>query len=631
MNTLARNSRSWRSIAIVMGAVVAMLQIGGWSQAQGSQRSVVMPDATALNWTEIEFKPREVFPPSLTAPFATLEPDAQALDPNARLVVRVVDAQGKPVPNAFVDPWIEFTTERHAVPTLKRQTDASGLCTFPELEDALAACFHPEDRETPLAGAVYRVGLQVSLPMYGSAWDIKGAQSWTRGERVWLTSEPSAKAPVELQLPPASWLDLRFDPVLDRDGNPLTDIGIRIDGQWTCLGFSSHWLPIEPGADHLLLGPLPLEQTLKVELMSRKQREPLGTLQVESSAQIGAIKTARIERIEQGAALAPSSTNPSMKIKRTGMQLDSPDASTHDKPELLASGIVMDTSGVPIPNAQVKGLLCQEVEAHLNDWGPWDATESVRTDEQGRFELTSTAPFSGHQHLRLEVAHPNFIKAGLRNVTLGSDQQRFEMTRAYHVNLQVRTDAWLQGLDALSIRIRSGDETYFGSVTGYAAIGELDINRSGLQEPSFAGLPAGPATLEVLLNPEAQSVSLDGNARFWQTDIEVQDDMDLGQLDLRGQFVMGSFLLQDGDGKPWRNAPLQLTGATPDGPIAITARTDSEGRLTLFLPASASDGALSLAHEGRPATEAVRLASTAFDIPTGGQPFRPTVVQLPIE
>ena len=638
-------------------------------------------------------------------PMSPVETDddaaTRAPQTEARLVVRVVDNLGQPVANARVEVTVDFTTrEWFFSPAFTQETDARGLCSFPELNDAVEACFPVGERKSHLAGLVQRIGFEVHNQRHGSSNDAIQLE-WPIPEPIWLDHTPVPTEPVELRLPPATWVLVEWDPVSDPDGTPTQGVCLEVDRSFGCMHGPPAKLSLEPGADRFLLGPLNFNHDLNIRLRHPNVMGEIGSIRVTSSSEDGVITRARLEHqasdfdwvLVKGRAMdqvGQPLADWDLELNKSGTQFtlaypihtDSEGRWAHlvsrtalarglevgpphtlsvpiaRDPDLLdqkvkvidvgdvvlsiysaerlgtayevASGVVVDANGHPIVGATITGELCGKMQAHDTHQDDWIHLRRVRTDADGHFSIWSWSPPTPQQHVRLKASHAEFLETKLQRVPLGTTSVRLELSPAGRVRLQVRMDAWVDDLSAVSVRLTLDDQVCLSDQVQSRLLygpryAEPELAEFGRSEWTFSNLAMGPAALEVFLVNDAASPDDANAARIGRASIEVLSETDLGQLDFRGQFAVCVLEVSRSDGRGLDDKSFDFFGADDQSLILRGAQTDRSG--DFYLVRSIGEEDLILVDKGRrPMTDAAtqapfdgRIPADWFEVPQSGQ------------
>lgn len=143
---------------------------------------------------------------------------AARIDSEARLVVRVVDPAGRPVPGVRIE-WV--TVDRRGVYdewSIAPASDENGLVEVPGAGRFLDPLFHQESADARWRVRVARAGLRTELPFDGR---LPSADEPAPGV-LWFDEEPRRGRPVVIVLPPVGALRVTWETAQRGDGAALT-------------------------------------------------------------------------------------------------------------------------------------------------------------------------------------------------------------------------------------------------------------------------------------------------------------------------------------------------------------------------------------------------------------------------
>lgn len=679
-----RSARSGRASLLALGAMLVFCGLGWFLYDPAAREARV--DAPALksgsgeapHATELEAptapRDRDDAPASLLDKARGVEARTSSepsLDPDARLVVRVLDARGEPVVGVSIEWVLIWTMGQLSDGIIEGVSDAAGRIPIAETTRGLQGRF---GKEPPFAGMVAKLGLRCTLPFEAYQPTDEDAAPGV----LWLDTEPEHGAVIDLVLPPSGAVRFEWDALVDGRGEPLEAPFLHIrrsDGKhfpgWRT-GFN---VPV--GVTEHLFTPVGLGWEVYGALSHGEVVGTLGTVRAPGPTVAGETTVARIE-------LEPA-------------QLDL----------AYICGVALDAGGVPVSQRRLHAALGDPDERSapqrsvLTDaTGAWSF--NVRRDQLAP-RLTVLAPGQEGEprgEALLDLSDPERRAFEVGEITLvptlreGSaetvlvrgrvtDTAGVALQDAYvSVKAQVRTrggkpiddsEAWTElgpartnrsglyeaqaavelsnamlrvcpshrdCLSAESMEVPAGSVGVDFALTRGAAIslqvdadpwavmsesitlrfaGESRSNQPSLMDfyghygGRFSGLAEGSYTLSFLIHG--------GDWVLHRQVVEVRGDVELGTVDLRGRLALCHLRLLALGGAAVPKGYVHVVDAATRTTIDRSAKVDERGQLDLVVPADVS--ALKLHYVGHGTAE---IPASLFVVPEAGvAPVRTTI------
>ena len=211
-------------------------------------------------------------------------PKASDIDPNAPLVVRVLDYTGAPVPGVQVELMAKHSTGPIHRWIEYEETDALGLIEITRAEGLMDWLFHPNPEFADSGNRYGDHGLRCTMPFD----EYRSTDEDEMPGTTWITAEPTPGQAIELVLPPTGWIEFTFEPVVGEDGT-LTyphNLGVRrSDGdpfsEW------SSFTRLPNSATSFRFGPVGLGWEVKASIHQRGVSGPVGHTRAPGPTQPG--------------------------------------------------------------------------------------------------------------------------------------------------------------------------------------------------------------------------------------------------------------------------------------------------------------------------------------------------------
>ncbi|MEM6671841.1 MAG: carboxypeptidase-like regulatory domain-containing protein [Planctomycetota bacterium] len=266
------------------------------------------------------------------------------------------------------------------------------------------------------------------------------------------------------------------------------------------------------------------------------------------------------------------------------------------EPILIAEGRVLDQAGEPIRRAyvSVEGRCAVRGTEVVEQPSEWTTLDSTRTDGEGRYVLREAVELTDGV-VRVTAGHRDYLSVDPVEVAVGRDDVDFQLTRGLAVALKIDIEPWAAIADAVSLRFSGNGVSRSPSLMDFA----------GHYEERFSGLEAGNYRLEVRMRG--------GEWVLFEKEIDVQGDLDLGVVDLKGRFATCHLEITDETGAPLDQRYVRIVDAATGRTVDRSARIGDAGVCHVIVP-NDIDGIRVIASDGRFA----EVPASAFTVPTRG-------------
>lgn len=584
---------------------------------------------------------------------ARVDPEEPVIDPDARLVIRVVDGEGGPVRGIGLEWVFEVPGGRVRPQEIKGETDRFGLLEVERAGQFLDALFRPEEVGAYAGMGPERAGLRASLPFdeYEATPDDPAPGT------LWLVEEPERGVPVEIVLPPTGLVRITWDAFqgaggelvqpeqllvlrpstegpprwrprwrLDREPRESVDLRVGLGWELECDLWTGRVMGVQARSRHA--GPTAAGEVVKIHLDPGAEGRRLVRLRGVAHDHAGAVLGDVPLRIEVG----PDPTQP---FARGVVRSDEDGSWSVQAPLELLNGVVRvsDTSLRPADAADVAlpslGEAQEELDLGIVTLLPPEGHVPAIDLVAGRVvDANGEGLGTGRTYVYVE-AHARSVKGEARDPADWVQVARVRTSRDGSFEVRERVEL----ADAM-LRVTPSDADHFKAEPTLAAAGEDDLTltlRKGCSvQVQIDADPWAALTEEISLRfqgegrdhkPSIMDFASHYRGRFsgldpgtyrltvrihggeWvlhDEEVVVNGDVDLGRVDLRGALMQCYVAVQDADGRPlekgWASTRDAATGVEIDG----SARIDADGGAMLVVPRgvdvmlTARDGAQAL-------------------------------------
>ena len=621
---------------------------------------------------------REVVPATTPAndSVAPDKPKASDIDPNAPLVVRVLDFTGTPVQGVGIE-WVVKNPmgpiQGHGVNGV---TDAGGRLAIEEARRYLDARFHPTPQTALFASMFGDFGVRCSLPFE----EYQSADDTTAPGVHWIDAEPQPGTTIDVTLPPSGWVEFAFEPVIDGRGEELFADFIQIrrsDGEHFPGWRTGIALPHT--ARTFRFGPVGLGWEVYAELSHHDLFGSLGSVRAPGPTSAGETVTISIPTPASLTQLAwlhgriVDQTDAPVANRRMSLTFGDPE----DK-RIYTPSIQTDTGGAWQLHLPIQTLTTVATVFDRGDRrkARGAATLKLNDPDQTVFDLGTIAliPTIGGEVPIVSGYVRDANNQGIQRVMVSVEGQAttlngksiraqpdgtqpwtrlaYQETRkdgSYALNAQAE-------LESPKVRVRVSHADYYPVELSETLVGDTNVDFAlqkgsavtlkvtlepwvlmtesvalrfagegrnnnpsigdfyGHYESHFGGLTPGTYTFQVELNSEWVLYEQEVAVAEGQT-------VDLGEIDLSGQLKLCHVAFVDGNGQAIDKQYIQAIESATHKRVDDSARVDKLGHLDLVVPAHAGD-VLILGQDG---ASAIVPASLFLTPEPGTEPARTTI------